>query len=149
VVDGALQLVSDVLWDSLPGNIDDWGYVDSRRAASRAGQLHLRQHAGHGSIGSYRLDANIVSNAFDANDLWDSRTDLMDDWGLVDGAAIEDAEATLMVRVSNDNLSYGPWHAMGLSAEYSDALRAVPARLQQRQRHAQPARDHARRLRQA
>jgi len=120
---GALMLAGSTNWDSMPGNIDDWGYIDYAGGVAPTGIYTFAGKLDLGSVTPARLFSNIASLAFDTGDNWDDRTDNIDDWGPVDGAVIDDAEATLMVRATDDDPnaspSWGPWHALGLVGDYN------------------------------
>lgn len=123
-VDAALKLDGSTLWDAIPGNIDSWGdNIDGTGGVASSGSYSFAAKMDLGSIKSCRLFATIDSIAFDTGDFWDSRINNIDSWGIVDGAIVEDAEAKLMVRATNDDPNaaptWGPWHALGLSADYS------------------------------
>lgn len=133
VVDSsALQLANSINWDSIPGNMDSWAYVDAMGGLSTTGTYVFANTLDCVTVATTKLYANIVSNAFDANDMWDERTGLMDDWGTVDGDGIEDAEIFLECRITTDDPAgaptWGPWHDMGLVSDYY--LRAAQFRVQ-------------------
>jgi hypothetical protein len=75
-----------------------------------------------GSVRASRLYAGITSSAFIADDLIDNYTNNVDDWGLIDGTAVEDAEVKLQVRTTNNDPNssptWGSWHDLGLTADY-------------------------------
>lgn len=132
LIDGGLQLIGSTNWDDLPGNMDDWGYVDYVGGIASTGSYAFAAKMDLGSAKNVRLFGNITSLGFDTGDTWDDRTDNIDLWGLVDGDAIEDAEATLMVRITLDDpasggATWGEWHALGLVGDYY--CRGVQARL--------------------
>jgi hypothetical protein len=122
-LDGVLKLDGTILWDSIPGNIDDWGYVDSSGVLASSGSYAFASKMDLGSVKNFRLFATIRSLAFDTADNWDARINNIDDWGTIDGDVVEDAEATLLVRVTNDDPNatptWGPWHRLGFVADYN------------------------------
>jgi hypothetical protein len=132
-VDGALQMTSGTNWDSYPGNIDDWlSPIDSMGGIAATGSYVFNATLDLGSVKSVRLSMSIASLAFDNADFFDDRTQNIDDWvGMFDGTAIEDVEATGMVRITNDDPAgtptWGPWHALGLVGDY--VMRAAQGRL--------------------
>lgn len=114
VVDGALQLTGTTLWDSMVGNLDDQTRIDSLGGIATSGSCTFTTKQDLGSVQTVRLFPSLKTLGFDTADLWDSRTDLMDTWGLVDGAVIEDAEIQPQVRTTNDDPNggsptWGPW----------------------------------------
>jgi hypothetical protein len=130
-VDGGVQLVGATLWDDL-GLIDSEGMIDSAGGIVTAGSYTFANRVDLGSVLTVRLFPNLKSLAFDTADLWDSRTNPIDDWGFVDGSVIEDAEVALEVRITNDDPAgaptWGPWHALPGQADYS--ARAFEFRVQ-------------------
>lgn len=122
LIDGGLQLDGGTLIDSVVTLMDDWGSIDALGGVSATGSYTFASTLDLGSVMASRLFATIGSLAFDADDLIDSRTDPIDDWGPMDGAVVEDAEVQLMVRATNDDPAgsptWGSWHALGLVADY-------------------------------
>ena len=122
-IDGGIQLDSVTLIDSMVTLMDSWGSIDSLGGVNATGSYAFASKLDLTTVQPARLCSTIASLAFDVDDLWDSRTDPIDDWGLVDGAVIEDAEVQLMVRTTNDDPNasptWGPWHALGLVGDYN------------------------------
>lgn len=123
-VDGGLQLDSVTLIDSMLTLMDDWGSIDSIGGIQATGTYTFASKLDLTTVQPARLFTTLGSLAFDSDDLIDSRTNMIDDWGLFDGAVIEDVEAQLMVRVTNDDPNaapaWGPWHALGLVGDYNN-----------------------------
>ena len=123
-VDGGIQLDSTTLIDSMAALIDSWGSIDSLGGISATGSYAFASKMDLTTVQPARLFSTIGSLAFDADDLIDSRTNNIDDWGLVDGSVVEDVEAQLMVRTTNDDPNatptWGPWHALGLVGDYNN-----------------------------
>jgi hypothetical protein len=121
-VDGGIQLVGATLWDDLPA-IDTVDMIDSLGGIMPSGSHTFANGIDLGSVLTVRLFPNVKSFAFDTADLWDSRTDPIDSWGLVDGDVIEDAEIALEARTTNDNPAdaptWGPWHTLPGQADYT------------------------------
>lgn len=123
-VDSILKLAGSTDWDSIPGNIDDWGFIDSTGGVLPSGSYEFASKMDLGSVKSCRLFATIRSLAFDTADNWDDNTANIDDWGLIDGDVVEDADVVLMVRLTTDDPNavsptWGPWHRLGLVADYN------------------------------
>jgi hypothetical protein len=123
VVDGALQLAASTLWDSMPGTMDTWGLVDYLGGIETSGSCTYTTKQDLGSVQTVRLFPTFKTLGFDTGDTWDSRTDLMDDWGLVDGGSVEDAEILPQVRITQDDPNgasptWGPWHNLEV-ADYT------------------------------
>jgi hypothetical protein len=122
-VDAGIQLDGTTLIDSMATLMDDWGSIDSLGGVQATGTYTFASRMDLGSVTAARLFSTIGSLAFSIDDLIDSRTNNIDDWGLFDGVAIEDAEVQLMVRFTDDDPNgvsptWGPWHALGLVADY-------------------------------
>jgi hypothetical protein len=60
-----------------------------------------------------RFEADIAVLSYDIGQLLDDRMDLIDDWGLLDGNAVDDCDATLYIAITDDDPSgtptWGPW----------------------------------------
>jgi hypothetical protein len=53
-----------------------------------------------------RFHSHIKALAYNANDIFDDRTDLMDSWSDFDGATINDCTATTYASISDDDITY-------------------------------------------
>jgi hypothetical protein len=110
------------LIDSMTTLIDSWGFIDGLGGISATGSYGFASKMDLTSVQACRLVANIDSNAFDTDDLMDSRLDPIDEWPAIDGGVIEDCDVLLMVRSTNDDPnaapSWGPWHALGQVGDY-------------------------------
>lgn len=118
-VDGGIQLDGITLIDSMLTLMDSWGSIDSLGGVQGTGSYTFANTLDVGSKTPVRLFATFGSVAFDTDDLIDSRTNNIDDWGLIDGAVIEDVEVQLMVRTSDDNVSYSAYQALGFVADFN------------------------------
>ena len=123
-IDGGIQLDGTTLIDSMLTNIDTWGAIDSLGGVRGSGSYTFASKLDLGSVKIARLFASISSLGFSSDDLIDSRTNNIDDWGLVDGDPIEDAEATLCVRTTNDDPNgaspaWSAYHRLGFVADYN------------------------------
>lgn len=120
--EGGLQLVGATLWDAL-GLVDGLGNIDSLGGIVSSGNYLFASTLNVGSVKTARLFPTIQSLASDTADNWDDRTTLIDTWGLVDGATIEDAEITLYVRTTTDDPTgaptWGVWHPLPGPADYT------------------------------
>ena len=121
-LDTGLQLTGSTLWDSMAGNIDDWDRIDSLGGIQTSGSATFSSKLDLGSVDTVRLVPAFKTLGFDTGDLWDSRTDLMDTWGLIDGSVIEDAEIVPQLRITQDDPNgsptWGPWHDLEV-ADYT------------------------------
>lgn len=123
VVDSHLQLVAGDMWDSIVGNIDDWGVVDYLGGIESTGTITFSEKLDLGSVKSCRLLATLKSEGFSTGDVWDARTGLIDTWGTIDGDTIEDADVVLYVRTTDDDPAGGSpawrdWHPLGFVGDY-------------------------------
>jgi Putative phage tail protein len=121
--DSALQLTNGGTWDETPGLIDTWAAIDFLSGIAPSGSCVLTEKLDIGRESDVRLFVTIDSAGFDTGDLWDSRVDPLDSWGLVDGSVVEDAECMLMVRACpgnplDDAPVWGPWQNLGLVGDF-------------------------------
>lgn len=107
-VDGVLMLDGATPWDSVAGNVDAWGSVDSLGGIAPSGIYDFDSALDMGTVATRRLEVDIAVQAFVSGDLWDSRGGDMDDWGLVDGGSLNDCDATLYASITNDDPAGAP-----------------------------------------
>ncbi len=121
-VDAGIQLSGTTLWDDIP-DIDAASNIDSLGGIVTSGSYQFASRIDLGSVITVRLFPHLKSLGFDVGDNWDARTTNMDNWGLVDGVVIEDAEVALEVRTTNDDPAGAPtwaaWHALPGQADYT------------------------------
>jgi hypothetical protein len=107
-----LQLDSGALWDDFPGLMDSWPTVDSYGPLYSTGSYNFDNYLDLTSVATRRVEADIKTYSSDAGDLFDTRTALMDDWDDLDGAIINDCDATLYYAATNDDPTASPvWSA--------------------------------------
>ena len=99
---GALRLVSSTLIDAILELADDWDEVDFEGGIALAGTYEFDTEVDFGDVYPCLLRANIAGYAYDAVDLIDSRTDLIDSWSIEDSDQIDDANGVVMVSTSAD-----------------------------------------------
>ena len=113
VVSSGLQLDSASTIDSMVTSIDSWPFIDSIGGVSGTGSYAFSTYLDLTTVATRRFEASIAATQFDTGDLIDSRTDLIDDWVDIDGSTIEDCDATLYIRTTDDNPAgtptYGAW----------------------------------------
>tara|TARA_R110002012_G_scaffold92472_1_gene224554 strand:- start:3028 stop:6285 length:3258 start_codon:yes stop_codon:yes gene_type:complete len=63
------------------------------------------------AVYSLDLERRLVSRGLYPSDTWDSRTDLIDTWVDIDGATVDQVNAELYVRKTNDNPSSSPTYS--------------------------------------
>jgi hypothetical protein len=112
VVSSGLQLDGTTLIDSMVTSIDAWPFIDSLGGVSGTGSYAFTTHLDLSTVATRRFESTVAATQFDTGDLIDARTDLIDDWIDIDGATIEDCDATLYVRTTDDNPAGSPtWGA--------------------------------------
>ncbi len=112
VVGGALQIDSASTIDSMVTSIDAWSYIDALGGINATGSYAFDTHVDLTTVATRRFEADIAATSFDAADLIDSKTDLVDDWAPLDGAAINDCDVTLYAATTNDDPAGSPaWSA--------------------------------------
>lgn len=112
VVSSGLQLDGTTLIDSMVTSIDAWPFIDSLGGVSGTGSYAFTTYLDLSTVATRRFESTVAATQFDTGDLIDSRTDLIDDWIDIDGATIEDCDATLYVRTTDDNPAGSPtWGA--------------------------------------
>jgi hypothetical protein len=108
LVGGGIQLDGSSTIDGMTGDIDSWGYIDTMGGVSSSGTYTFAGSFDGGTVATRRFESVIRVAQFDTGDLIDSRTDLIDDWGLFDGNLIEDCDLVLEARITNDDPSGSP-----------------------------------------
>ncbi len=108
VVDSKLQLDGAVLIDAMTDPIDSWGYVDSAGGVAASGTYDFSTYIDLSGTYTSRVTATLKTLAVDTNDLIDTRLDLIDDWGLIDGPQISDVNAELFIATTTDDPAGAP-----------------------------------------
>ena len=112
VVGAALQLDSASTIDSMATAIDAWTYLDALGGISGTGSYAFDTYVDLTTVATRRFEADIAATSFDAADLIDSKTDLIDDWAPLDGASINDCDVTLYAATTPDDPAGSPtWSA--------------------------------------
>ena len=108
VVSGALQLDSAAQWDSYPGNLDDWPYIDTLGVLASAGEYLFSSHVDMTTVATRRLESAIAAISIDTGDLMDSRAVSIDDWSDFDGSVVNDTDLTLYVATTDTDPAGSP-----------------------------------------
>jgi hypothetical protein len=104
---GTLKLTGSTLWDDL-GLIDDLGFVDTIGGVASSGTYLFDATLDLTTAAARRYHAHITSFSYDTGDTISQRG-LVSTWPSVSGGVINDCDITVSARVSNDNITYGPW----------------------------------------
>lgn len=102
LADPALVLGSDILVDSY-GLVDGLISWDFPGGIAPSGTYDFAETVDLGGVWPTSIKSNIIVQAFDIAGVWDERLDPMDEWTDIDGDAIDDVNATLYVRTTNDD----------------------------------------------
>lgn len=131
VVSGSvLQLDSPALWDSFTDPIDTWPTIDSFGPLVSAGSYAFDNYLDLTSVATRRVEADIKVYSSDNTNLIDDRTALIDDWDDIDGAIVNDCDATLYFAATNDDPTASPvWGAWTPFFVADVTCRAVKFRL--------------------
>ena len=99
--------------------------TESNSVVASTGQYTFNQAFDFGQIYDVNLKKDIKTSTYSNNELWDSRTDLIDTWGVIDGTGNlkpDKCDAALYVRTTNvdpndvTEADMGPWR------EFSNVL---------------------------
>lgn len=107
--EGGLILSSGTLWDDLEGDIDEWTLIDYYGGIAASGYYDFPDTVDYGAVYPALLRARLAARGYDALDLIDSRTPLIDTWGLMDGDMVDDVNAALMVSTSDDMVAWSEY----------------------------------------
>tara|TARA_R110000772_G_scaffold170373_2_gene282264 strand:- start:3184 stop:6762 length:3579 start_codon:yes stop_codon:yes gene_type:complete len=91
--------------------IDTWPRLSALGGISESGNYIFNESLDLGSVQTSRITTAFAVTAFDADDLIDSRP-LIDTWSSIDGALIDDVDAGIYVRTSDDNITFGDYGAL-------------------------------------
>lgn len=108
-----LVLALGVFWDDIPGNIDTWTDIDGESSNKGTGEYEFGSTYDLGGIFDLNLRRYFRTSPFQIGNLWDDQTDLIDTWPSIDGSALDQVNAALYVRSTNDNPAgspaWSPW----------------------------------------
>jgi hypothetical protein len=103
----SIRLAGTTLWDDF-GLLDDQGYIDTAGGVATSGTYEFAATLDLTTKASRRFHAYIESYAYDTGDTISQRG-LVSTWTSVSGGIINDCDITVFGRVSDDNITYGPW----------------------------------------
>lgn len=107
VAENALTLDSGVLIDDY-GLIDEIGSFDYPGGFVDVGVYEFENTVDLGGVWPFRVYSTIDLEAYYVGSYIDSRTDLIDDWVDVDGDIVNDVDARLYMRTTEDNPGGSP-----------------------------------------
>jgi hypothetical protein len=105
---GSLELLNTTLVDDYP-LVDTLGLWDFVGGVGGSGEYLFDATVDLSTSASRRFFASIVALSYDTGDGIDQRLALIDTWSSFDGSAINDTNVVVSARVSDDNITYGPW----------------------------------------
>lgn len=106
-IESALVLTSGTLVDDYP-LIDDVGDWEYQGDVAASGTYEFAGTTDLGAVYPTRISSEIDLEAFDVGNLIDSHTDPIDSWEDIDGAAVNDVNAQLYVRTTEDDPNATP-----------------------------------------
>lgn len=122
--DNTLKLDTATLWDSIPGNIDDWvGNIDNgnNSGIATSGEYLFYdsstslEYVDFGAVYTLKVIVTINSTLYDAAQLWDSLYPgiNIDSWpGYIDGTEISGITTDIYIATTDDNPAGAPtWSA--------------------------------------
>ena len=104
---GYLKFEADAPWDSVPGNIDEWGLIDSIGGADTSGYYEFANKIDLGAAGNATLTSAITFNAVNTSDIWDNRLATIDLWDDVDANDFDDLNATMFIATTQQDPASG------------------------------------------
>lgn len=104
---GLLQLTGNTLWDDL-GMLDSVGFIDTGGGVASSGTYNFTSTLDLGSVASRRFHVGVKAFSYDTGDTISQRG-LVSTWQSIAGGVINDCDATVYARVSDDNITFGPW----------------------------------------
>lgn len=105
---GVLTLDSALTIDEMTTNVDDWTYLNLLGGVASSGEYIFDNTIDLGSVQTSRITAELVAEGVDLADLIDLKG-YIDEWGELDGAVIDDVDATIYIRESDDAVTFGDW----------------------------------------
>ena len=105
VLDNALRLDSKNTFGEQPGNVSTFPRLSVIGGIGSVGTYTFNDAIDLGSVQTSRITTAMSVTAFDADDLISSRP-LVSTWSSIIGDLINDVDATLFVRTSDDNITF-------------------------------------------
>tara|TARA_R110000772_G_scaffold60108_7_gene135710 strand:- start:5470 stop:9039 length:3570 start_codon:yes stop_codon:yes gene_type:complete len=111
ILNNALRLDSANTIGEQPGNISTFPKLSALGGIKSVGTYTFNQAFDLGSVQTSRITTAMSVTAFDADDLISSRP-LLSTWSSIIGDLINDVDATLFVRTSDDNITFGDFNTL-------------------------------------
>lgn len=96
------------------GNWDALGSIDATSSTLGTGTYAFSSVYDLGKVYDLNLKRYIVGRSYDPTTLWDDKLDLIDTWPTIDGGALDQINAAVYVRATNDNPAgtptWGAWN---------------------------------------
>ena len=113
---------TNTVYDSTLGGLR---LTESSSTVSATGQYVFFNSFDFGQVYDVNIKKDIKTSTYSNNELWDSRTDLIDTWGVIDGTGTlkpDKCDAALYVRTTNVDPSVVTEADMGPWREFSNVL---------------------------
>jgi len=110
VVDGSvLKFQADTLWDSVAGDIDEWGLIDAVGGLDTSGSYEFASKIDATQVSNVLLSSSISFSTVDASaGFWDDQLSNIDTWDSIDSSSdFDDINANLYVATTNDDPADG------------------------------------------
>lgn len=104
---GTLKLSGSTLFDDL-GLIDELGYLDTIGGVATSGTYLFDATLDMTTKAARRFHCYIEAYSYDTGDTIAQRG-VVSAWPSVEGIVVDDCDITVFARVSEDNITYGPW----------------------------------------
>jgi hypothetical protein len=96
------------------GNWDGLGTIDALSSNLGSGEYEFGSTYDLGGVFDLNMRRYFRSSPYQLGDLWDDQTDLIDTWPTIDGDVLDQVNAALYVRTTNDDPGASPtwsdWH---------------------------------------
>ena len=120
---GYLKFEADTLIDAMTTDIDDWGLFDSIGGVDTSGSYEFADKIDVEVVGSVSLRGSITFEVLNRSDIWDNRTENMDDWLSIDAVDFDEVKAQLYVATTNDDpasggATWGDWQNFTIGNYY-------------------------------
>lgn len=98
-----LSLAAALTVDDITFDVDDIPSWDFAGGVSESGEYLFEDYFDLSEVYTSRVTANIAASAIDVTDTIDQRVELVDDWQDLDGNFIDDVNAELFLRTTDDD----------------------------------------------